>query len=157
MAARRISSGVSARRFKLVANQDVHHTTVVRWEIIFVSCIMQYHRSWYLENEAFLYEPLPGPRPSNESTASTGTPSTPSLAYRHGIHVHRGDATNATHQKSKLHITQTRSSYTGTVTDATEWSELKVNISSQVSVGDLLEVKVQKIPSDWEGGGIEFP
>ena len=39
MAARRCASGVSARRFGLTLGIKVHHTTVVRWEILLESSI----------------------------------------------------------------------------------------------------------------------
>ena len=56
MAARRCASGVSARRFGLTLGIKVHHTKVVRREILLASSIQAARQMWYADREVMLYE-----------------------------------------------------------------------------------------------------
>ena len=144
MAARRLATGVSSRRFGLQCNMDVSHQTVNRWEVIFTACIQAYRKAWYKDREAMLYKsPLEIVDPPNQD----GRPEPerpPERRMRFAYHKVRGDATNTMKLKRKLHSAETRSHYFEIdCTDKTTWSELKASETISVAVGDLLEAQHQ--------------
>ena len=97
LAARRLSSGLSARRCGIAFHLDVHHTTVIRWEIIFVAAIQASRKAWYQEQERIRW--------GNASHLHTPLPvvALPPRVFRFVRHLVRGDATNTMRYKKIPH------------------------------------------------------
>ena len=129
MVVRRSVTGVSARRFGLANNMDVHATTVCRWELFYCASLQGFRKAWYGDRESSLYQETRG----GDSSQSI---------MRFVVHVHRGDATNTLKFKKKIHTTETRSQYFEMdATNETTWAELMDSSSSSRALGDLLYVE----------------
>eukprot|EP00959_Pyramimonas_sp_CCMP1952_P315610 6605727-Pyramimonas_sp.AAC.1 len=58
IAARRMATGVSARRFGFINMMTIDKSTMIHWEIVFVAAIQAYRRAWYADRERCLYAHL---------------------------------------------------------------------------------------------------
>ena len=135
MAVRRLASGVSANRFGISNLMDVWHTTVTRWEIIFVAALQAWRRQWYTERERWL-QSCEGLGEQLEGTAA--------LKMRFVTHVHRGDATNTMRFKVKYHNSQTQSTYYEIdASDGTSWAEVMASKQHMTSLADVIPVDGQ--------------
>ena len=137
MAARSLVAHISARRFGLAANQDVDKDTVCKWQIIFTSSIQAARKAWYQDRQSTLLKLDPERALEINDTSSS---SSIEVKYRFVIHVHRGDATNTTKFKMKLHTEQTVSVYFEiTVGKDTKWSDVQASRQTGEGEADLLE------------------
>ena len=105
MAARRIASNVSARRWGVSAGVDVHHSSVVRWELWLGAAFQAKLKCWYIDRERTFYSEIP----KEELEAHPCV--VPTRVFRFKVHVHRGDATNTLKLKRKDHTCQSLSDY----------------------------------------------
>ena len=126
LAARRVACGVSARRYGVVMMQALHHSTVTRWEVVFVAALQASRTSWYMDREQTLYR---APR-----SASLGR------TYRFVQHLVRGDGTNTMKHRRKFHSCEIQSQYYEiNVSDNTTWEQVVASCQSGGGFGDLLE------------------
>jgi hypothetical protein len=87
-------------------------------------------KAWYSDRQACLYDDPSSPR------CESGPP-----AYRFACHVHRGDATNAVHDKKKYHNAQSKSYYVEIdITNETEWATVQSAMDTGGGEGDILPV-----------------